>query len=53
MPPSVQPPIILRFNASSVPILQLSLSSETLSEEEVYDYGLWHTAHAALDRSRG
>src|SRR5206468_5220854 len=27
MPPSVQPPIILRFNASSVPIVQLSLSS--------------------------
>src|SRR3954466_515361 len=41
MPPSVQPPIILRFNASSVPIVQLSLSSSTLSESEVYDYGLW------------
>lgn len=41
MPPSVQPPIILRFNASSVPIVQLSLSSATLSESEVYDYGLW------------
>src|SRR5262245_15828020 len=41
MPPSVQPPIILRFNASSVPILQLSLSSDTLSESEVYDYALW------------
>src|ERR1700741_63837 len=41
MPPSVQPPIILRFNASSVPILQISLSSATLPESEVYDYGLW------------
>ena len=41
MPPSVQPPIILRFNASSVPIVQLSLSSDTLSESDVYDYGLW------------
>src|SRR6266542_4240165 len=41
MPPSVQPPIILRFIASSVPILQLSLSSEKLSESEVYDYALW------------
>src|SRR5262249_3745666 len=41
MPPSVQPPIILRFNASSVPVLQLSLSSDTLSEAEVYDYALW------------
>jgi CzcA family heavy metal efflux pump len=41
MPPGVQPPIILRFNASSVPIVQLSLSSKTLSESEVYDYALW------------
>lgn len=41
MPPGIQPPIILRFNASSVPILQISLSSETMSEEDVYDYGLY------------
>ena len=41
MPPGVQPPIILRFNASSVPIMQIGLSSETMSEEEVYDYGLY------------
>ncbi len=41
MPPSVQPPIILRFNASSVPILQISLSSQTMSEADVYDYALW------------
>lgn len=41
MPPSINPPIILRFNASSVPILQISLSSESMSEEEVYDYGLY------------
>ncbi len=41
MPPGIQPPIIVRFNASSVPILQIGLSSQTLSEEEVYDYGLY------------
>lgn len=41
MPPGIQPPIILRFNASSVPIIQLSLSSKTLSESEVYDFALW------------
>ncbi|MCY2995342.1 MAG: efflux RND transporter permease subunit [Planctomycetota bacterium] len=41
MPPGIQPPIILRFNASSVPILQISLSSETLSESEVYDFAQW------------
>ncbi|MBX3411450.1 MAG: efflux RND transporter permease subunit [Pirellulales bacterium] len=41
MPPGIQPPIIVRFNASSVPVLQVGLSSETMSEEEVYDYGLY------------
>jgi multidrug efflux pump subunit AcrB len=41
MPPGIQPPIIVRFNASSVPILQIGLSSDTMSEEEVYDYGLF------------
>lgn len=41
MPPGIQPPIILRFNASSVPILQIGLSSETMSEEQIYDYGLY------------
>jgi multidrug efflux pump subunit AcrB len=41
MPPGVQPPIILRFNASSVPILQISVSSKTMSESEVYDFTLW------------
>ena len=41
MPPGINPPIILRFNASSVPILQIGLSSDTMSEEEVYDYGYY------------
>src|SRR6187399_395046 len=41
MPPGIQPPIVVRYNASSVPILQVSLSSDTMSEEEVYDYALY------------
>jgi CzcA family heavy metal efflux pump len=41
MPPGVNPPWILRFSASTVPVIQLSLSSETLSESEIYDYGLF------------
>lgn len=41
MPPGINPPIVVRFNASSVPILQIGLSSETMSEEDVYDYGLY------------
>lgn len=41
MPPSVNPPWILRFSADSVPIIQLSLSSDSLSESELYDFGLF------------
>src|SRR6201984_3538662 len=32
MPSGIQPPVIVQFNASSVPVLQISLSSDTLSE---------------------
>lgn len=39
MPPGIFPPLILRYNAASVPILQLALSSDKLSEQELYDYG--------------
>jgi multidrug efflux pump subunit AcrB len=41
MPPGVQPPIILRYTAASVPIIQLALSSKTLSESDLYDYGIF------------
>jgi CzcA family heavy metal efflux pump len=41
MPPGTQPPFIIRYNASNVPILQLSLSSQTLSEAQLYDYGIY------------
>src|SRR5579862_5514411 len=39
LPLGIFPPSILRYNASSVPILQLSLSSDTMSEQAIYDYG--------------
>ncbi|MBP9111333.1 MAG: efflux RND transporter permease subunit, partial [Polyangiaceae bacterium] len=38
MPPNTIPPIILRYSASSVPILQLAFSSDSLSEAEVFDH---------------
>src|ERR1700741_587159 len=41
MPPGIQPPIVVQFNASSVPVLQLSLSSDRLNEQELYDYGIY------------
>ncbi len=37
MPPGVTPPLILSFNASSVPILQLALSSDKLPDTELFD----------------
>src|SRR5208283_3039456 len=39
LPPGVTPPYVLVFNASSVPILQLALSSKTLSQSQLSDYG--------------
>ena len=37
LPPGIFPPFILRYNAATVPILQLALSSKTLNEQQVYD----------------
>jgi multidrug efflux pump subunit AcrB len=39
LPPGILPPLILAYNASAVPILQLALSSKTLPEQDLYDYG--------------
>ena len=39
LPTGMTPPSILRYNASSVPILQMSISSDTMSEQSLYDYG--------------
>ena len=36
-PPGTVPPLILTYNASTVPILQLALSSKTLGEHEIFD----------------
>ncbi|MFO1320639.1 MAG: efflux RND transporter permease subunit [Burkholderiales bacterium] len=41
MPPGQTPPQIVQYNASSVPILQIALGSDTLTEQELYDQGLW------------
>jgi multidrug efflux pump subunit AcrB len=39
MPPGITPPLILNYNASTVPILQLALSSIKDSEQKLFDYG--------------
>jgi multidrug efflux pump subunit AcrB len=38
-PPGTAPPFVLAYNASSVPILQLALSSDSLPESKLYDLG--------------
>jgi multidrug efflux pump subunit AcrB len=40
MPPGVTPPLIINYNASTVPILQLGLSGKSLSEQQLNDIGL-------------
>src|SRR2546430_1439738 len=42
MPAGIQPPIVVQYNASSVPVLQLSLTSDRLNEQQLYDYGLYN-----------
>jgi multidrug efflux pump subunit AcrB len=37
LPPGTTPPFILAYNASTVPIIQLALSSDSLSESQIFD----------------
>ena len=46
MPVGIQPPVIVQYNASSVPVLQLSLSSDQLNEQQLYDYGIYRIRQA-------
>ncbi|HEX4593347.1 MAG TPA: efflux RND transporter permease subunit [Bryobacteraceae bacterium] len=39
MPPGTFPPSILKYDASSVPVLQLGLESKTVSEQQLFDLG--------------
>ncbi|HEX3406668.1 MAG TPA: efflux RND transporter permease subunit, partial [Caulobacteraceae bacterium] len=39
MPPGITPPLILNYNASTVPILQLALSSPQMTEQQLFDAG--------------
>jgi len=40
MPPGMTPPVILQFNATNVPVSQITLSSKTMSEAKIFDYAL-------------
>ena len=37
LPPGITPPLILSYNASSVPVMQLALSSDTLLDNQLFD----------------
>src|SRR5215813_11685066 len=39
-PPGITPPSVIQFNATNVPVAQLTVSSKTLPEQQLYDYGL-------------
>jgi multidrug efflux pump subunit AcrB len=39
LPPGILPPAVIDYDASAVPILQLSVNSKTLGEAELFDYG--------------
>ena len=39
MPPGITPPLVLNYNASTVPILQLALSSIEETEQKLFDFG--------------
>src|ERR1700678_3129414 len=41
MPPGIEPPIVVQFSASAVPVLQLSLDSDNLNEQQLYDFGIY------------
>src|SRR6266481_65732 len=40
LPQGTTPPLILAYSASSVPVIQLALSGQNMSEQELNDYGL-------------
>ncbi len=40
LPPGTTAPFLLEYNASSVPIIQLGLSGEGMSEQALFDYGV-------------
>ncbi|MGO8670829.1 MAG: efflux RND transporter permease subunit [Capsulimonadaceae bacterium] len=38
MPPGTQPPYILRYDASDVPVVQIAITSSTMTEQQIFDY---------------
>jgi len=41
MPTGIEPPVVVQYSASAVPVLQIALSSNNLSQAQLYDYGIY------------
>jgi multidrug efflux pump subunit AcrB len=41
LPTGIEPPIVVQYSASAVPVLQIALSSDNLSQAALYDYGIY------------
>jgi len=39
LPPGTTPPLVIIYSASTVPVIQIGLTSDSLSEQEIFDYG--------------
>src|SRR6201987_5830579 len=39
LPPGTTPPLVIIYSASTVPVIQIGLTSESLSEQQLFDYG--------------
>src|SRR5689334_20741268 len=39
-PPGMTPPNVIQFNAANVPVVQMTASSKTMPEQQIFDYGL-------------
>jgi CzcA family heavy metal efflux pump len=37
LPPGIQPPLVIKYSASSIPVIQLGLSSATMTEQSMFD----------------
>ncbi len=46
LPPGTVPPLIIQYDAASVPVIQLSLASNKLSESQLYDFGIYRVRQA-------
>ena len=48
LPPGINPPIVVRYSASAVPVIQLALSSDKQNEKQLYDYAQYRVRQALV-----